>query len=240
MESVVAEIVGRNADEVTRERCRREFPELLAALPNRERKALELREAGIAWRGIGVTLGVTGNRAMQCYRRAVNRMRARLERARLEDFADPRDIPIANVDLSPRAHNALWHAGVRTLGELARIGPDNLAASSRGRNFGKRSAAECWEVLERYGLGKAPASRRPVTVKQLQGRVAELELEVKRLAERNALLETLLDDDKMPPGYPDLEGVDVRDYLGDPRNAGNRPFSVDEAAFPKLTGKTRG
>ena len=57
--------------------------------------------------------------------------------------------PLADLGLSVRAFNCLKTAGIKTLGDLARL---EVAEMSKFRNFGKRSQEELEELMENKGL----------------------------------------------------------------------------------------
>ena len=58
-------------------------------------------------------------------------------------------IPIESMDLSVRSYNCLKRACIRTIGDLIKIEPKELASV---RNLGKKSYDEIIDKLEKYGL----------------------------------------------------------------------------------------
>ena len=67
----------------------------------------------------------------------------------MQDNSDPMAMPIADLDLSVRSYNCLLRAGVKTVGDIAKMSERQML---RIRNFGKKSEDEVLGRLRALGV----------------------------------------------------------------------------------------
>lgn len=112
-----------------------------------------MRAAGLSYREIGRTLGLTSNQLSRI-RRVLKRAKAARTRLRTKDpQATERDLPISQTDLPAGLRQRLKQAGLHTLGDLAdRLADPAFPGLETLASIGPHRARLAKALLDHHGL----------------------------------------------------------------------------------------